>query len=108
MADSVRVEPRTYEVTIWPEDMAEGDESSDAASFCVQVRYRGHGKWALYCGMGDGRGLCLTSTGWNFKEPLLLSRGEALAMAESWAPRIRVSGMTATECLAWHRAGCPR
>ena len=100
----VRVQPRVYEVTIWPEDM---EGVSDATSFCVQVEYRGNGRWVLARGLGYGGSIYLTATGWHPRNPLYFDLETALEKAKDWAPRIELMGWTAEKCLAWHQAGCP-
>jgi hypothetical protein len=104
----IRVLPRIYEVTAWPEELA---EESDADVFCVMVWHAGKGQYCLSRGMGypPWHGLLLLTTGeWGAGKPARMTLDEALAEAEFWAPHIMVNGWTAAQCIAWHQAGCPR
>jgi hypothetical protein len=111
----VRVVATSYLVTAWPEDMA---DNIDAYMWSVSVTDRGHGKWAVIRG-GDG-GPCLgTDDEWDY-EPSPSNReddwlaahrfdlDEALLLARDHAPRIRINGMTALECIERHRQQADR
>lgn len=91
----------------------EEENVADAASFSIQVERRRGNKWVLRLGLGEGgNGRYLSVSGtWDFnfrEEPALFPLNDALAKAEEWAPKIVLNGWTAQQCLAWHKAGCPR
>lgn len=112
MADpEVYVHARSYEVTIWPEDML---DDINAGTWCLCVQYRGAGRWGVFRGSDAGRNTpCLGRDGtWSFGRSddqedtaawlanYRFTEQEALAFAREWAPKVRVCRMTAAEVLA--------
>lgn len=108
----VYTRPAVYDVTVWPQDMAESPESCmDADTWKVTVEKRGLGTWAV-CRMGS----CLGISGEWDREPTPSSRDDdwledhrfplqsALDLAREHAPKVRINGMTARELLERHRA----
>lgn len=107
----VYVRTRSYEVTIWPEEM--GDEIN-AGTWCLCVDYRGAGRWGVFRGAFAGPSTpCLgRDATWSFGRPddqddmaawlanYRFTEQEALDFAREWAPKMRTSGMTAAEALA--------
>ena len=110
-AAEVRILPVSYLVTAWPEDLA---DNADAATWCITVEYRGHGLWAVLRGSGH-RSPCLSTDGrwsyehipsertdeWRAKHRFPLER--ALELAREMAPKVLINGMSAWECIIWHR-----
>lgn len=110
--ECVRIFPRAYLVTIWPDDLM---NNPDSGSFCLYVAYRAPGRWGVFRGSPDG-GASLGADGtWSFntedsdewRDKYRFPLDEALGLALREAPRVRIMGMTAQECVAWHRRGCP-
>ena len=113
----VRVLTRSYEVTIWPDDLA---DDTDASLWCLSVYYRGAGRWSVSRGSGDG-GPSLGRDGtWSFDKPRFIeddaereawyanyrfTEQDAIDLAREWAPKIRVCGKTAAEVVAEVQAG---
>jgi hypothetical protein len=100
----IRTTPTRFDVTAYP------GEDIDGITFAIAVEYAGHGKWAV-----RWLSRCLGADDeWDW-EPQPSSReddwlathrftlGQALAHAESHAPRIVVNGLTATQ--AWEKYG---
>ena len=111
-SDGVWARVRSYDVTIWPEDI----ECLDSETWKLTVEYRGHGKWAVTRG---GMQTCLNIDGeWDYEmrpsereDGWLASHrfplGEALDLARRHAPLVMINGMTAAEVLARHRERYP-
>lgn len=108
----VYTRPAVYDVTVWPQEMADSPESCmDADTWKVTVEKRGLGTWAV-CRMGS----CLGISGEWDREPTPSSRDDdwledhrfpletALDLAREHAPKVRINGITATEIVERHRA----
>lgn len=107
---SVRTQPVTYLVTIWPE----GHECTEVTLFSLLVQYRGNGQWAVEQGWTTGdRKLVLGSDGrWHTDDPnnplLRFPLEDALHLAGTHAEQVTLHGVTAAEALAQHQEhGCP-
>lgn len=108
---AVYVRERSYEVTIWPEEL-EGE--IDAGTWALCVDYRGAGRWGVFRGAFAGRNTpCLGRDGtWTFGRPdddvdmaawlanYRFTEQEALDFAREWAPKMRTSGQSASAVLA--------
>jgi hypothetical protein len=106
----VYVRTRSYEVTIWPEEMS---DDIDAATWCLCVDYRGSGRWGVFRGSSAGRHTpCLGRDGtWSFGRPddqddmaawlanYRFTEQEALDFAREQAPGMKVNGYFASDVL---------
>jgi hypothetical protein len=109
--DGVWARVRSYDVSVWPDDI----ECVDSSTWKLTVEYRGRGKWAV---TRTGR-VCLGSDGeWDWEsipserqdEWLTAHRfplAEALDLARRHAPDVKINGMTAAEVLERHRQRHP-
>ena len=103
-----RIRVRSYEVSIWPDELA---DDINADIWCLTVAYRGAGRWGVFRSSGNG-GPCLGRDGtWAFGSPDEADRAawlanyrfteqEALDLARERAPGLRLNGYTAAEVLA--------
>jgi hypothetical protein len=112
-SDGVWVRPRSFEVTIWPEEM---QDEINAGTWCLTVAYRGGNLWGVFRGAGSGN-VCLGRDGtWSFGRPddagdpgawvrnYRFTMAGALSLAREWAPKMRTNFMTAAEALERDRA----
>jgi hypothetical protein len=109
--DGIFVRPRSYQVSVWPDDM----EGEDSETWSCTVDYRGEGKWAVLQGAATGL-FCLSADGtWDWEmrpsdrtdEWLAahrFSHAVAMRLAREQAPQVKINGLTALEVLARHRS----